>query len=452
MNKLQVSMECYDLSFDGKGVVSYNKKIGFVDNLLPGERAIVEITYEKKDTFFGKVVSLEKSSDKRVVPLCPSFEKCGGCALMHLSYQGQLEYKRKKVHDALTRIGGFKDIDVNMTVGMDDPYKYRNKVQVPLKMLKGKIVSGFYKEKSHDIVPVENCYIEDERAEKILKDIRLLIKKFKLKPYDEDKRTGIFRHVLIRTSHYFEEIMVTLVTTVDAFPGRNDFIKELKKMHPEITTITQNINSRDTNVILGEKERILKGPGFIKDSLNGILFKISPKSFYQVNPVQTEKLYNLAIEAASISKDDLLLDAYCGIGTISLIASKKAKFVHGVEIEPSAIQDAIKNAKNNNIENAYFYEGDAGEFIVNQQRNNINYDVVIMDPPRKGSTETFLNCLIKTSPKKIVYVSCDPATLARDLKYLKDYYEIKSVTPVDMFPQTFHVETVVLLCRKDIKK
>ncbi len=275
------------------------------------------------------------------------------------------------------------------------------------------------------------------------------MKKYKILPYDEDKRKGVIRHVLIRTSFHYDEIMVVLVTNVDVFPGRNDFIKELKKLNPEITTVIQNINSRDTNVILGEKQRILFGKGYINDELCSIKFKISPKSFYQVNPLQTEKLYSLAIEKANISKNDLVLDAYCGIGTIGLIASKYAREVVGVEIVKEAVIDAVNNAKNNNIENAKFYVGDAGEFILNEYNQGVRYDVVIMDPPRKGSSEEFLSILIKTKPSRIVYVSCDPATLARDLKYLSSVYDIVSVNPVDMFPHTFHVENVVLLSRKN---
>ena len=445
MNKLQVSMDCYDLSFDGKGVVSYNKKIGFVDNLLPGERAIVEITYEKKDTFFGKVVSLEKSSDKRVVPLCPSFEKCGGCALMHLSYQGQLEYKRKKVHDALTRIGGFKDIDVNMTVGMDDPYKYRNKVQVPLKMLKGKIVSGFYKEKSHDIVPVENCYIEDERAEKILKDIRLLIKKFKLKPYDEDKGTGYIRHILIKTSRHYNEALVTIVSTTDKIKGRLQFAKELIGNVKEIKGVVLNINPRHTNVILGEKNIPIYGYTHIKDRIFDNDFLISTKSFYQTNPYQIENLYGTAIKKAQLKATDVVLDAYCGTGTIGISLAKNVKQVVGVELEKDAVKDAIKNAKLNNLNNICFINQDCTEYMLKSQKR---FDVIIMDPPRKGSTNEFLEAVNQINPRTVVYISCEPSTLARDLKHLLKRYRVISVTPVDMFPNTFSVETIAVLKRK----
>ena len=444
----EIEVVCHDLSSEGKGVVNYQGKVGFVDNLLPGEKALVKVTYDKKDLFFGKVVSFIESSKNRVKPRCSYSKECGGCSIMHMDYTSQLEYKREKVQQCLSKIGGI-NIKVDPVIGMENPYCYRNKIQMPIKMSKqGKIVSGFYKEKTHDIVPIETCEIENKKADDILSSIKQLMKKFRILPYDEDRRNGVIRHILIRTSYHYDEIMVVLVTTIDSFPGRGDFIKALKNKNPEITTIVQNINPRDTNVILGERQRVLSGKGYIRDILCGVEFKISPKSFYQVNPIQTEKLYLKAIECADIKKTDLVLDAYCGIGTIGLIASKYAKEVVGVEIVKEAVIDAINNAKNNNITNAYFFAGDAGDFIVEQYKQGIKFDVVIMDPPRKGSDERFLSIIKKTKPSKVVYVSCDPATLARDLKFLSDTYDIKSVTPVDMFPHTNHIENVVQIFLK----
>ena len=329
---------------------------------------------------------------------------------------------------------------------MDEPYFYRNKIQMPIRLSKkGKIISGFYQEKTHDIAPIDKCYIENNDADRILSSIKEVMKKVKVMPYDEDRRTGTIRHVLIRTSYHYDEIMVVLVCNQDTFPGQKNFVKELIKVEPKITTIVQNVNTRATNVILGDKERVLYGPGFIKDTLCDVTFKISAKSFYQVNPIQTEKLYSHAISLAGLTGKERVLDAYCGIGTIGLIASKNAKEVIGVEIVKEAVVDAKNNAKNNRIENAKFYEGDAGQFIVKEKEKGVNFDVVIMDPPRKGSDEAFLSTLIKTKPERVVYVSCDPSTLARDLKFLASTYDIVSVTPFDMFPQTFHVETVVNL-------
>ena len=451
MNKEVILVTCKDLSSEGKGVVFYNGMTGFIDHLLPGEEAKIVITYQKKDIFYGKIDTLIKASEERRKPICPLFYQCGGCQLMHMSYAYQLQYKKNKVKECLSRIGHLS-CEVSEPIGMEEPYYYRNKIQVPIKKVKGKIVSGFYKEKSHDIVPIEHCYIENKEADHILNSIRILMKKYRIEPYDEDRRTGVIRHILIRNSRLTKENMVVLVTNVDAFPGRNDFVKELKRLEPSISTIVQNMNFRDTNVILGEKERILSGKGFIEDSLCGVKFKISPKSFFQVNPIQTEKLYSLAISLAELSKNDLILDSYCGIGTIGLIASKEVKEVIGVEIVKEAIQDAIKNARENNIHNATFYCGDAGEFIKEKYNEGVHFDVVIMDPPRKGSSEQFLDILKKTLPKKIVYVSCDPATLARDLHILSTHYEIKKVVPVDMFPNTEHIETVCLLAKKSNKK
>lgn len=446
--KVQFEVECIALSNDGKGICVHENVTGFVDNLLKGEKAIVETTYRTKQVFYARIVKLITKSPYRVQPKCKVSSSCGGCQLMHLDYQEQLNFKRERVKECLEKIGGFK-VKVEDTIGMEYPYFYRNKIQMPIKLYKGKICSGFYKANTHDIVPIDQCYIENEDADKILNTIKTLMKKYRINPYDEDKRTGVIRHILIRNSKAKKENMVVLVTNVDSFPGRNDFVKELKKLEPSISTVVQNINTRDTNVILGERERILSGKGFIEDTLCGILFKISAKSFFQVNPIQTEKLYELAISKAEINENDVVLDAYCGIGTIGLIASKKAKRVVGVEIVKEAIIDAKNNAKRNNITNAEFYCGDSGEFILEQYKEHRTFDVVIMDPPRKGSDNQFLEILLKTLPRKIVYVSCDPATLARDLKVLSSKYDIGSVNPVDMFPNTIHIENVVLLQAKN---
>lgn len=446
--EIEFEAKCENMSYDGKGCIKYNNHVGFYPNLLPGEEGIFVMNYYNSNQFYGYTKKLTKVSPNRVKPICPHYYSCGGCSIQHMNYKAQKEFKKNRVIESLTRIGGFKDIKVEDTLGMDNPYNYRNKIQMPIREKRGKIVSGFYQERTHDIVDVDYCYIENDDADRILKTIKTLMKEFKILPYDEDKRTGIIRNVLIRTSYHYDDIMVVLVCNKDSFNSQKNFIKELVKRENKITTIVQNINTRGTNVILGEKERVLYGPGFIRDSLCGVNFKISAKSFYQINPVQTEKLYSLAIDCAEITNNDLVLDAYCGIGTIGLIASKKAKSVVGVEIVKEAVIDAKNNAKNNGINNAKFFEGDAGEFITKQKEEGISYDVVIMDPPRKGSDEAFLSTLINIKPNKVVYVSCDPSTLARDLKYLSSTYEIKKVIPVDMFPQTYHVETVVLLRTK----
>ena len=440
-----------DYSSEGKGIIKYDNIPVFVDNLLLGEEAEVMINYKRKDMMFGRILKINKLSKDRITPRCKVATSCGGCCFQSLKYEAQLQYKKKKVSECFKRIGKM-NVQVDDTIGMENPYNYRNKIQMPIGLSqKGNIISGFYKAKTHEIVPIEECFIEDKVGGKILSTIKSLMKKMRIKPYDEDTREGIIRHILIRSGYYSHQIMVTLVTNVDSFPGRNNFVKELHKECPEITTIVQNVNHRDTNVILGEKENILMGKGFIEDSLLGVRFQISSKSFYQVNPVQTEKLYSEAIKKAELTGNEKILDAYCGIGTIGLIASKHAKEVTSVEIVEDAIRDAKKNARLNNITNVNFFVGDASDFIVNEANNKKQYDVIFIDPPRKGSDERFLTSLKKLLPKRVVYVSCDPATLARDVKFLSDKYEVKSVTPVDMFPHTFHVETVVSLTLKNQK-
>lgn len=449
-NQKQIlSGKCVDLSFEGKGVFKNGKDTVFVDGMFPGEEGDIEILYKRNGALFGKVIKLTKVSPNRIQPKCKVCSSCGGCCFQQLEYKAQLEYKTNKVKEQFKKIGKM-DVKVNPCIGMDEPYFYRNKIQMPFgKDNKGNPYCGFYKASTHVIVPIEVCYIEDKKAEHILSSIKSLLKSFKIEPYNEDERWGILRHVLIKTSFYKQEIMVVLVTAVDSFPSRNNFVKALLKLCPEITTVVQNINSRSTNVILGEKEHVLYGKGYIEDSLCGVSFQISSKSFYQTNPIMTEKLYSYAIAKANLNKNEIAFDAYSGIGTIGLIASKKAKEVISVELVPQAVKDGIKNAKRNNINNFRMYCDDASSFMVKMASNKQDVDVLFMDPPRKGSDERFLKAVLKLKPKRIVYVSCDPTTLARDISYINQSYKIEDIQPFDMFPQTFHVETVVLLSRKN---
>ena len=444
-----VTGKCVDLSFEGKGVVKLSYGTVFVDGLFPGEEAEIEIQYKRAGSYFGKVHRLITKSKDRIQPKCGVCTACGGCQLQQLSYPAQLEFKTNKVKEAFRR-HNIENINVANTIGAENPYEYRNKIQVPIgRDPHGHIVSGFYRSGTHKIIPIEKCFIEDARAGKIILELKKLMKEFHYAPYDEDTRSGLVRHVLIRTSAHYDEVMVTLVTNKDEFKGKNAFVKEWVKRCPNIKSLIQNINKRDTNVILGEKERTLFGPSFIKDSILGINFLISSKSFFQVNPEQVEKLYSKAIEFANLSKEENIFDAYCGIGTISLCASKYVKKVTGVEIVKEAIVDAKKNAKLNNIINAEFLLGDAGEVFEKLVSNGEKYSTVFIDPPRKGLDQKFINTLLTLLPEKIVYVSCEPETLARDIKLLSEKYEIKKIQPVDMFPMTFHVETVVgLILRK----
>ena len=437
---------CVDISNEGKGVVKLGKDIIFCDGLFPSETADVEIMYQRAGVYFGKVRKLYNLSKDRIEPKCKVCTSCGGCQYQQLNYKAQLKYKTKRVNDALTRIAHLKDIKVNPCIGMDEPYFYRNKIQMPFgKDRKGNIVYGFFKENSHEIIPVKKCYIEDERAADILWDIKELVKDMRLSVYNEDSGHGLLRYVLVRTSLHYPEVMVVLVTTEMNFPGQRNFVDALIKKHPEITTIVENVNSRHTNVILGNKEKILYGKGYIKDSILGLTFNISASSFYQVNPKQVEILYKTALDLIDFNKKEVVLDAYSGVGTIGLIASKNAKKVYSVEINKDAHRNAIDNAKRNNVDNIEFVCGDAGEYISSFEGD---LDIVIMDPPRKGSDEKFLSTLINKKIKKIIYISCDPETLARDIAFLSNDYLVDYIQPVDMFPFTAHVETIIGLYRK----
>ncbi|MEG1565512.1 MAG: 23S rRNA (uracil(1939)-C(5))-methyltransferase RlmD [Bacilli bacterium] len=433
---------CVDYTHDGQGIIKDNGIPVFVTGLLLGEEAEVEVFYDKISYKVGRLVRLIKLSPHRIKPVCPVSTACGGCCFQNLSYEEQLKYKTNKVLQSFLRIGGL-DVTVKPTIGMTDPYHYRNKIQMPIGLDKQKrIVSGFYKAKTHEIVPISECAIEDKRTAPILTAIKSLMKDMKVTPYNEDMREGILRHVLIKTSLHFNQIMVVLVTNVDTFPSRNNFAKELVKMCPEVTTVVQNINTRDTNVILGFKENVLYGRGYIEDTVCDIVFKISSKSFFQVNPVQCEILYGTAIKLANLKKDDNIFDAYCGIGTIGLVAAKYVNSVTGIEIIREAIEDAKDNAKRNEITNASFFVDDASNIILETK-----YDVVFVDPPRKGLDESFVEALLSNAPNRIVYVSCDPSTLARDVKMLSECYHVEEIQPVDMFPFTYHVECVCLLTR-----
>lgn len=376
---------------------------------------------------------------------CNISKKCGGCQFQGVPYKEQLKKKQKKEQSLLGAYGKVCSI-----IGMENPYYYRNKVHAVFdRDRKGNIISGIYEEGTHRVVPVENCLIEDEKSQAIIRTIRGMLKSFKIRTYDEDTGYGLLRHVLIRRGFSTGEIMVVLVTGSPIFPSKNNFVKALRKAHPEITTVVLNVNDRQTSMVLGDREKPIFGPGFIKDRLCGCMFRISLKSFYQVNPVQTEILYQTAIDYAGLTGKETVIDAYCGIGTIGLIAAKKAGKVIGVELNKDAVKDARINAKENKITNTAFYQGDAGRFMVEMAAKGEKADVVFMDPPRAGSDERFLSSVVKLSPKKVIYISCNPETLARDLKYLtKHHYKVEKIQPVDMFPFCDHCETVCSLSRK----
>lgn len=376
---------------------------------------------------------------------CPIMKKCGGCCYQDIPYKEQLEIKQKSICRLLGAFGRVEPI-----LGMENPFHYRNKVHAVFARKKdGSIISGVYEEGTHKVLPVDKCLIENEKADEIIRTIRDLVKSFKIKIYNEDSEYGLLRHVLVRVGRQSKEIMVVLVLASPVMPSKNNFVKALRKAHPEITTIVVNVNDKRTSMVLGDKEQVIYGKGYIEDTLCGSVFRISPKSFYQVNSVQTEKLYRKALEFAGLTGKETVLDAYCGIGTIGIIASGFAKEVIGVELNLDAVRDAKINAKRNGIENISFYHNDAGVFITELAEQHKKIDVVFMDPPRAGSDEAFLSSVAKLMPEKIVYISCNPLTLERDLKYLvKHGYRVERMVPVDMFAGTNHVETIVSLSRK----
>ena len=387
----------------------------------------------------------EKTAVKKKSGLCPVADKCGGCSWINKPYVEQLKNKEKQLKELLAPF-----CKVEGVIPMEHPEHYRNKVHAVFGENRyHDAISGIYEQKSHRIVPVDSCLIENAKADEIIVSIRGLLKSFHIRPYNEDTGYGLLRHVLIRTGHVTGQIMVVLVLGSPILPSKNNFVKALRKVHPEITTVVLNVNNKQTSMVLGEKEKPIYGPGFIKDKLCGCTFRISPKSFYQVNPVQTEVLYNTAMDYAELTGKETVIDAYCGTGTIGLIAAKNAKKVIGVELNKDAVKDARINAKENGITNAEIYAGDAGRFMVDMASKNQKADVVFMDPPRAGSDEKFLSSVIKLGPKRVVYVSCNPETLARDLKYLTRHgYQAVKIQPVDNFPFCEHIETVVKLVRK----
>lgn len=377
---------------------------------------------------------------------CKVAKKCGGCQYQGVLYEKQLSEKQKAVRQLMQPFCKTAEI-----TGMQDPYHYRNKVHAVFARKKdGTIISGVYEEGTHRVVPVEACQIEDEKADAIINDIRGLLKSFKIKTYNEDTGYGLLRHVLIRRGFTTGEIMVVLVLGSPVMPSKNNFVKALRKLHPEITTVVLNVNDKRTSMVLGDRETTIYGKGYIEDVLCGLTFRISSKSFYQINPVQTEKLYGKAMELAGLTGKERVIDAYCGIGTIGMVAAKSAKEVIGVELNPDAVRDAIKNAKRNQMKNIRFYQDDAGRFMEKMAAKGEKADVVFMDPPRSGSTEQFMKSAVTLAPQKIVYISCDPQTQARDLKYLtKHGYKAMGAYPYDMFPFTKHAENIVLLVKQN---
>lgn len=432
------------LSSEGSGVGRIDGYTIFVPQTVPGDEVRILVLKTKTSYAYAKALEIITPSKKRVIPSCKHFLKCGGCQLMCLSYPEQLEFKRQTVRDALLRLGGI-DIEPDI-IGMDNPLRYRNKMIFPIDKSG---LWGFYRQHSHDVIPLKDCLLGDKINSQIMNVISDFIKRFNISVYDETLHKGIIRRGFIRRTK--DEIMVVISANADSLPNQEALISSLCDVSDKIKSIILNINKKRTNLVLGDKNVTLWGKDRLSAELCGLEYEISPHSFFQVNPVQTEKLYKTAIDFAQISKQDRVMDIYCGIGTISLTAAKYAKSVIGVEIVPQAIADAKKNAAYNDIENAEFYCAAAEDIVPKLIENGEKPDIVIIDPPRKGSDEATLGAIASARPKRIVYVSCNPATLARDAKILHDYgYRIQKATAVDMFPQTTHVETIVLLQRQDM--
>ncbi|WP_367333538.1 23S rRNA (uracil(1939)-C(5))-methyltransferase RlmD [Limosilactobacillus sp.] len=442
--------EVTDLTYEGNGVVKVDDFPIFVPNALPGEKITVRVTKVARHFAWGRVMEWQSKSPDRVDVKDKKYIQTGIAPLGHLKYAAQLKFKQHQIKELLEK-AHLGDIEVLPTMGMDRPYYYRNKAQVPVKMVRGQLQTGFYKRGSHTLVPIEDFYIQDPQIDKAIVVVRDLLRKHHVTPYDERTGKGVIRTVMVRRGYYSHEVMVVLVTNTKRLPMAQQIVAGIVAGVPEVKSIVQNINDKKTNRLLGDRDQTLWGADEIHDQLLGIDFAISPLSFYQVNPQQTERLYQTAIDNAGLDGSQTVIDAYCGIGTISLAVAKHAKQVYGVEIVPAAIEDAKHNAKRNGIRNAEFVVGKAEEQFTKWQAAGLEPDVVIVDPPRKGLAESLIEATGKMTPRKVIYVSCNPATLVRDIQRFgeRGYHVVKPIQPVDQFPQTTHVESVTVLERTE---
>lgn len=430
-----------DIGYEGKGIAKIDGYTTFVKGGLKGEKVKIKMLKVNKDYGFAKLVEVLEKSEERDEPICSVFGKCGGCSLQHINYEAQLDYKTNTVRNTLRKALGY-DVDVEQTIGMGIPYNYRNKAQYPV--VDDKI--GFFAGRTHALIENEKCYIQNETSDKLAKDAFKILRKYNISSYNEKSGKGCLRHIITRIGIHTGELMLVLVTNEKNIRHKDEIVSELTKEYPTLKSIIQNVNMQNTNVILGNECVTLYGQEYITDILGEYKFKISPLSFYQVNPVQTEVLYNIAKEYANLQGTETVFDLYSGIGTISIFIADNAKKVYGVEVVEQAVFDAKENAEINEIRNVEFIQGEAEVIVPEMYKEGKKADVVFVDPPRKGCDEKLLETIKAMKAQKVVYISCNPATLARDLKYLTDNgYEIKKVQPVDMFPQTSHVENVVLL-------
>lgn len=442
-------VEIIDNGYEGEGIAKIDNFTIFIPGAIKGEKIKILIVKVLSSHAFGKILEIIKKSEKRKEVDCLTYKRCGGCNLRHIEYEETLKIKQDVVQNLVNKILKNK-IKVQETVGMKNPFHYRNKAQYPLGINnKGEPIIGVFANRTHEVIPIEKCLIQNPQSEQIAKYILNFIKENKISIYNENTRKGLFRHIVIKIGIRTGQIMCILVVNGENILKEEQLINELITKFPQIKTIVKNVNMKNTNVILGQRNINVYGNGYIEDILGKYTFKISPLSFYQVNPIQAEKLYNLGVEMAQISKDDTVFDLYCGIGTISLFMAKYAKKVYGIEIVKEAIDAAKENAKINNVDNTEFYAGDV-EVVLDEliNKNKVKADIVMFDPPRKGLDKKSINNILQIKPKKLVYISCNPATLIRDLKMFEEQYEIKTIIPVDMFPWTSHIECVSLLCFK----
>ncbi|SIS65500.1 23S rRNA (uracil(1939)-C(5))-methyltransferase RlmD [Salimicrobium flavidum] len=445
-----ITLTFEDLTHEGDGVGKVDGYPLFVPYGLPGEKAQVKVIKVKKNFGFGKLLEVEEESADRVTPPCNVYYQCGGCQLQHMSYSRQLTMKKNQVENVMKKIGHLEHVPVHDTLGMEDPWRYRNKIQIPVgEKENGELKTGFYQKRSHNIIDMDTCIIQDEANDGMVEVVRRIASDLGIEAYHEESHNGVLRHIMVRTGQKTGDIMVVLVTRTKKLPHQERLIEQIKEAYPNVKSIVHNVNKDKTNVILGEETNVIYGDEYIYDTIGDIRFMISAKSFYQVNPTQTKTLYDKALEYADLRGGETVVDAYCGIGTISLFLAEAAKKVYGVEVVSEAVYDAKKNARLNNIENAEFYVGEAEKIMPWWRKQGLRPDVIVVDPPRKGCDEVLLTSILEMEPERIVYVSCNPSTLARDLRILEDGgYETQEVQPVDQFPQTNHVECVTWLKKK----
>lgn len=448
-----VEVEIVDLTHEGAGVAKVDGFVFFVDNALPGEVIKMRVLKLKKNIGFGKVEEYATLSPNRNQDIDATYLRSGIADFGHMTYEEQLKFKRKQVVDNLYKTAGISDVEVAETLGMETPYAYRNKAQVPVRRVKGQLETGFYRKNSHDLIPIEDFLIQDKEIDKLIVFVRDLLRRYDLKPYDEKEQTGLIRHLVVRQGHYSGQMMLVFVTTRPKVFRIDQVIAKITEAFPNVVSIIQNINDKNTNAIFGKEFRTLYGQDTITDSMLGNNYEISAQSFYQVNTEMAEKLYQTAIDFSDLNSDSIVIDAYSGIGTIGLSFAKQVKEVYGVEVIETAVEDAKKNAERNGITNAHYVADSAENAMAKWSKDGIKPDVIIVDPPRKGLTESFIKASVAMQPEKITYVSCNPATMARDIKLYQELgYELKKVQPVDLFPQTHHVETVALLSKLDVDK